>query len=178
MKRNRILSAALGSALLLPVPVWAAEGKAALPQLDASLFPGQLFWLAITFPLLYILLSRLALPVIQRTQDKRRKALKTDLNAAAKANEKAQAMREGYEKAWADARAKAHVTVTEIATTVAKEAEEKQTAQQAVLNKRIADAEAKIAAVRDAALKDAQTAAADLAKAVVTKITDLKAGAA
>ncbi len=173
MKRIRFLSVFAGWALLMPVAVLAEEAKT-LPQLNAGLFPGQLFWLAICFPLLYILMRWLAVPAVQRVQNARQDILRADLDAAAAASEEAKALQELYEKALQDARAKAQVTVNEIIATAMNESAAQQTRQQQQLEKQVEEAEAKIAAMRDAAFKEVQGAAAGLAGTVVEKLTGLK----
>ena len=45
----------------------AAEGAAeaaGMPQLDFSTFPNQMFWLVVTLVIIYLVLSRVALPRI------------------------------------------------------------------------------------------------------------------
>jgi F-type H+-transporting ATPase subunit b len=173
MKKVCILSLLVGSVLSLPLPVLAEEAKT-LPQLDANLYPGQLFWLAICFPLLYVLMHFFVVPRMQRAQANRQNVLKADLDAAEKASEQARAMQTSYEKALAEARAKAHATVNEIAIAAEKEATAQMETQQKDLNKRVAEAESKIDAQREAALKDAKNSAADLAGIIIEKIAGLK----
>ena len=56
-----------------------------LPQLDATMYPEQLFWLAVSFVTLYILMTFIALPGVRNTQEKRHAMLAADLAAAAAA---------------------------------------------------------------------------------------------
>jgi F-type H+-transporting ATPase subunit b len=164
------------SAALYALPLMAAESgdEAGLPQLDTSLFPEQLFWLAISFAVLYVLMAYVALPGVKRTQDKRHHVISSELASASAANEAARAMVAQYEKALADARAKAQATISDMTTQAAKESAAKQATQQQELSKRLQDAEASIRAVRDAALKDIKGAVSDLAQGIVEKVTGLK----
>ena len=152
--------------------------KTGLPQLDPSLYPSQVFWLIISFAVLYLLMSRVALPAVQKTQANRHRVVQTDLDAATKASEQAKAMQATYEKALVDARAQAQVTIGDIAAAAAKESAAQQATKQQELNQRITAAEAKIAAAGQAAMKDVQVAAHDLASVIVEKISGLRAGAA
>lgn len=169
---------AVGAALYA-LPLMAAESgeKTGLPQLDTTLFPEQLFWFAVTFILLYVLMAFVALPGVSRAQNKRQETISSELAAAIAANEAAKMMIAHYEKALADARAKAQATVSAITAQAAKESAEKQAKQQQELAKRLHEAEAKIAAMRDAALKDVKGTATELANAIVEKITGLRAKA-
>jgi F-type H+-transporting ATPase subunit b len=169
-------AAALYTQAFFVAPVLAAEGgeaKPGLPQLDVSLFPAQLFWLAITFSLLYVMMHFVALPGVKRTQGKRRTIIATELAAATAANESAKAMIMQYEKALADARANAQATVSEILAATARDAAVKQAAQHKELARHLHDAEAKIAASRDIAIAEMKTSAVDLAKNIVEKIAGL-----
>jgi len=175
MKASRIYASVLPAigAALYALPLMAAESgeKIGLPQLDTSHFPEQLFWLALSFALLYCLMAFVALPGVKYTQDKRQEIIATELAAATAANDAAKAMIAQYEKALADARAKAQATVNEIAVQTTKESAEKQAVQHKELTQRLHEAEAKIATTRDAALKDVKGAATELANAVIEKIT-------
>lgn len=173
MKRFGFLSVFAGWMLLAPASVWAEEAKT-LPQLEASLYPEQLFWLTLCFPLLYVLMRWLAVPAVQRVQNARHEVLRADLDAAAEASEAAKVLQARYEKALADARAKAQATVNEIVASAMEEAAARQAGQQEALEKRVAEAEEKIAAMRDSAFREVQSAAVDLAGAVVEKLTGLK----
>jgi F-type H+-transporting ATPase subunit b len=174
MTRTKTFGTFIGiSAALYALPVLAEETAAqeGLPQLDPAHFPSQLFWLAVTFALLYVCMQFVALPGVKRTQDKRVATIEGNLKAAQAANEAAKRMMADYEKALTDARAKAQATVSEIAAQAAKESAAKQAVQQQELAKRLAEAEAKIAAARDAAVRDVKSSAADLAAAIIDKVT-------
>jgi F-type H+-transporting ATPase subunit b len=47
-----------------PVETGAEAGGAGMPQLDFSTFPNQIFWLVVTLVVIYLILSRVALPRI------------------------------------------------------------------------------------------------------------------
>ncbi len=175
----RIGLGALAIAVLsaMPLPVLAEGGHGgggSLPQMDATTFPGQLFWLAVCFPLLFLLMRFLAMPRVQRTQDKRRQTLRTDLDAAESANNDARQLREAYEQALAEARSKAQSSLNEMAAEASREEAERREAQQKELAKRVAEAEARISSFREKAMGEAREAAADLANEVVAKLLGLK----
>jgi F-type H+-transporting ATPase subunit b len=163
-------------AALYALPLMAAESgeKSGLPQLDTTLFPEQLFWLAISFAILYVMMAYVALPGVKRTQGTRRQTIAAELAAASAANEAAKAMIAQYEKALADARASAQATVGEITAQAAKESTSKQAKQQQDLHQRLHEAEAKIIAARNAALKEVNAAATELSNAIVEKLTGAK----
>jgi F-type H+-transporting ATPase subunit b len=171
MKRISLGLGACSGLLALAGPVLAEEGgKAPLPQLDAAQFPGLLFWLVITFPLLFALMRFLAVPNVQGAQADRQKILRTDLEAAEADNEQSRALQEAYEKAMAEARVGAQETVSGMLTAAAAEEAKQRSAQQQKLGQRLVEAEGRIAGFRETALKEGRKAAADLAEAIMVKL--------
>jgi F-type H+-transporting ATPase subunit b len=164
------------SAVLYALPLMAAEAgeEAGLPQLDTSLFPAQLFWLAVSFTVLYVLMRFVALPGVKKTQDNRHHVISSELSSASAANEAARSMVAQYERALADARAKAQATVSDITAQAAKDSVARQLTQQQELSKRLSDAEASIRAVRDTALNEIKGSVVELAYGIVEKVTGLK----
>lgn len=162
--------------LLSSLPAWAEEGgdKGGLPQLDTSLFPEQLFWLAVTFATLYVFMAFVALPGVKRAQDKRQSTLATALEIATTANQEAKSTLAHYEKSLADAHAKARVTVNEIRTQTTNESNLRQAEQQKALAKRLHLADANIRTTRDQAIKNIHQDALDLARKIVEKISSVK----
>ena len=85
----------------------AAESSAGMPQLDFSTFPNQIFWLVITLVVIYLVLSRVALPRIAEVLAARQGAITSDIATAEELKQKAANAEEAYEKALAEARAEA-----------------------------------------------------------------------
>ncbi len=83
----------------------AAEGG--MPQLNFHDFAPQLVWLLIAFVVLYLIMSRLAVPAIADTLEKRQAKIQGDLDAAEKASEDTRAAVDAYQKRLADAREEA-----------------------------------------------------------------------
>ena len=92
------------AALLASGTVLAKEGSGGMPQLDYHSFAPQLVWLAIAFLALYLVMSRLAVPAISDTIEKRQGKIQGDLDAAEKANEDTRSLVAAYEKRLADTR--------------------------------------------------------------------------
>src|SRR5690606_13456906 len=89
----------------------AQEHSAGMPQLDISTAPSQLFWLAVTFALLYWLLSRKALPRVTDILEARQGRIAADLDRAAEIRADAEQALERYEQMLQEAHASAAAEV-------------------------------------------------------------------
>jgi F-type H+-transporting ATPase subunit b len=168
--KSRYALYVLGAGALFALPCRAEESSGGLPQLDVTLFPAQLFWLAISFAVLYVLMSHVALPRVAKTQGNRKQIIAKEIDAARVASEAAKAAVAKVDKSLSEARAKAHASITEMMTEVANESMKAQAAKEKELLRRLHSVEAEIAVTRDEALKSVQASAADLAAVVVEKI--------
>jgi F-type H+-transporting ATPase subunit b len=77
-----------------------------MPQLQPNDFAPQLFWLAITFALLYIALSRFALPRIEKVLGQRSTRIGGDLDNARRAQQESEKAMQRYEAEIAAAKTK------------------------------------------------------------------------
>ena len=145
-----------------------------MPQLDLTFFPGQLFWLALTFGALYWLMSRVALPKVQATQDHRKGVVNEDLKVASEANDNAKATLARYERGLAEARTQAQVIIQDISLRAIREATTRQSHHQQDWDKRVQDAEDRINAARDAAVKQVKSLSSDIAATLVDRVLNGK----
>jgi len=160
----------LAAAVLASVPAVAAA-EHGMPQLDISTFAPQLFWLAIWFVILYLLMAKLALPRVSRVMETRRQRREGDLARAAQLKAEAEAASAGYQRALAEARAQAQATIKETSDRLAADATERQRALAAALAEQIAEAERRIAGTKEQALAEVRGIALDVGRSVVEKLT-------
>lgn len=78
-----------------------------MPQLDVTTFPSQLFWLGVSFVVLYLVLSYLAVPKIVRILGIREETIEEKINTASTYREEAESLLNEYETSLAVARAEA-----------------------------------------------------------------------
>ena len=97
-----------------------------MPQLEVSTFVPQLFWLAVTFGVLLLLMWKIGLPRVGGLIDARRKRIDDDLARAAQLKDEAEAALAAYQQTLASARAQAQAAVKETTDRLAAEAAERQ----------------------------------------------------
>jgi F-type H+-transporting ATPase subunit b len=144
--------------------------KQDFPPFQKDTFASQLVWLVLIFALLYLLMSRIALPRIGGIMDARRQAVEGDLAEARRLKDSSDAAIAAYEKALADARGRAQALANETREQYAREADEARKALDATLNARIAESEQAIATRRTAAMANVQDIAVETAAAIVERL--------
>jgi len=155
---------------------YAAE--AAFPPFDPTYFASQLFWLAISFTLLYFILSRFILPRIGGAIEERKDRIADNLDAAAQMKAQADETVEAYEKELADARARAQAVAAEARAEVDKDIAEATREADAELDAKLAESETRIQAARETALSEVRTIASEAAAAAAEHLGGLEVSAA
>ncbi len=148
----------------------APAGHGGFPPFQSQNYPSQVVWLALTFILLYVLMARVALPRIAAILSERSQRIADDLTAAERLKEQSDAASAAYEKALADARARAQAIANTTRARQAAEAGEMQKRLEAQLHERLAAAEQSIGATRSAAMANVRTIAAETAAAIVERL--------
>ncbi|MCT4656078.1 MAG: F0F1 ATP synthase subunit B [Cohaesibacter sp.] len=147
-----------------------AEAGGNFPPFDSSTFGSQLLWLAITFGLLYYLMSKVALPRIANILEVRRDRIASDLGEAERLKKETDEAIASYEQSLGEARQKAH-GIAQTARDEAKAALEAKHAEvEADIAKQLADAEEKISAVKAAAMGEVEGIAQSTTEAILEQI--------
>ncbi len=143
----------------------------AFPPMDTTTYPSQIFWLVVFFGLLYLLMSRVALPRMAAVLERRHKAIEADLSKASALKNETEAAIAAYEKSLADARAGAQAIAADTRARIGGEVEAERAALDKTLAAKIADAESRIAASKSQAVKDVGDVAAETAAEIVAQLT-------
>ena len=151
-----------------------------MPQLDFSTFPSQVFWLAVIFVLLYLLMSKVALPRVSAMIDARKARIEGDLERAAQMKAEAEAVMAAYERSLADARAQAQATLKEAMDRFSAEAGELQRKAAEALAVDTTAAEKRIANAKAEALSGLRAVAIDVARTATRRLAgvDIDEGSA
>jgi F-type H+-transporting ATPase subunit b len=151
----------------------ASEHGRGFPPFDPTTFASQLFWFALTFILLYLLMSRVALPRVGTILEDRRKRVESDLAEAQRFKESSDAAIAAHEKALAEARGRAQTLANETREKAAADAAARRKEVDAKLQARIAEAEKAIATTRTAAMTNVSGIAGEAATAIVERLTGI-----
>ncbi|MTJ83267.1 MAG: F0F1 ATP synthase subunit B' [Telmatospirillum sp.] len=142
-----------------------------MPQFDPTFYTTQLFWLFVTFVVLYLLLSTLAMPKIGAVLEERQRKIDDNLDKAAQLKAEAEQAIALYEKALAESRAQAQTLLREAAEAMARQSEERQKQLNDRLSQQVKAGEARIGAAKDEALGHVRDVAAEAARSITAKLT-------
>jgi F-type H+-transporting ATPase subunit b len=150
-----------------------------MPQIEqlASTYASQIFWLLVTFGILYFGIGKVMVPRIEGTVEARDAQIKGDLAAA----EAARAAADATEEAWraemeaARAAAQAETAGAKVQATAVYEQQMRQADHD--LMERMAHHDVAIANAKADAMANLQTIAADAAQALVAKLSGAPVGA-
>ena len=150
-----------------------------MPQIEqVNTFLSQIFWLVVCFAVLFAVVRTVVVPRVGATIEARRERIEGDLEKAETAKSEAEKIRRQYEAAVADSRAKAQATIRKTQDAFAAEAAKAAQTQGEALAKRVAEAEARIAAARTVAMGNVRAVAADVAGAAAERILGVTVDAA
>jgi F-type H+-transporting ATPase subunit b len=142
-----------------------------MPQLNLAMFPTQLFWLAVCFVALYLLVSFVIVPRVGTILDERGQKIDDNLERAAQLKAEADQAIAVYEKALGEARAKAQETLREKALAIQAEAESRSKSLAEKLAADIKAGEARVLAAREQAIQGVRSLAAEVAGDLAGKLT-------
>ena len=139
-----------------------------MPQLDISAFAPQIIWLIITFLILYILMSKIALPRIGNILEQRQARIDDNLEMAQNLRKESNAHAESYEKTIEEAREQARKTIQETANEMSIESSRRHEELGIRLSNELEVAEDRISEAKVASIKEIH----ELAEGVTSDIME------
>lgn len=158
--------------LAASAPAFAADSG--MPQLDPTWYPSQLFWMVVSFVVLYALVSAFIAPRIGGVLEQRETAINEAIALAEKLKKEANSTRGNFEAASAEARMKAAQIVAEAQAVAAKEAAAAHARLNDEIEKKLAKSEADIKAATTKAMAKLEEAATPLAQEIAEKLVGSK----
>ncbi len=166
-------AAILGSGAALA----ATDGGGGMPQLDASTFPSQVFWLVVIFGVLTWLMATRGVPRVADILETRQDRIAADLDRAAVLRAEAEEAMQRNAAMIAEAQARARTALQAAQEKSAAEAERRERELEASLQHQLKEAEARIQAARAQALGELETVAAEVSRAASGHLLGLDIGA-
>ena len=149
----------------------AAHESGGLPQFEFEYWGGQIVWLLLLFAILYVLIAKVFAPRLRGVMDLRAKTIGDAIDEARKVQAETEAQAAAAEAELAEARSRAHRTAAEAKARIGEDVARRQAAEEARLNERLAEAEARIRAMQEKAMTGVAGIAADTAQAIAEKLT-------
>ena len=153
------------------------DAPPAFPPFETWHMPGQVFWLAVLFTVMYLTMSRWILPKLSDTLEKRSDRIASDLDQAARLNDQATEAQHALEMRVAQARNKARETSDKAREKMEAEMSAEMARVDAEIEKKLDAADKRIAKLRADAMKNVEQIAVDAAEAMTARF-GLKASAA
>ena len=174
--RHKILLL-IATMLISPAISWAASGRnepGGLPQLDLTTWPTQLFWLVVTFVVMYALMSTLVTPRIRTVLENRQQRISNDLQRAREADTQVNEMQADYEASLAAARSEAAEKARDAVNQAKATADKAEAAMTTKLNRKLKTAESKLAKMREDAMLNIDQVTAEITAQTVSHLTGMK----
>ncbi|HVY13567.1 MAG TPA: ATP synthase F0 subunit B [Alphaproteobacteria bacterium] len=164
--------APIGDEAVPAEPAHAEEAEeSGLPQLNPAHWPGQAFWLILSFLIMYGLMRYMALPQVEGTLARRQAALEGDVAEAKRLNEQAKNLSAQLDQRMNEARLGAQEETRKAAEEGAKQIAAALAEQQKKLDERLREAESRIATQKQQALKALDEEAAAVVGSILKQIT-------
>lgn len=145
-------------------------GALGMPQLCAEWIPNQIFWLVVALVVIFLVLSRVALPRIGAVLAERSGTITKDLAAAEELKQKALAAEKAYNEALAKARTEAAKIVAQAKAEIQADLDAAIAKADVQIAEKAAGSEARIAEIRAGALESVTEVAKDTAKEIVAAL--------
>lgn len=151
-----------------------------MPQIAqiGEIYASQLFWLAIFFGAIFVVIGLGMLPKIQSTVDARDARIAADLEAARGARHAADSLEEGYRAEMDKSRAEAARLAAEAKAKATQATEQSVATADAAIGGRLDAAMARIGEARSAALAEIESVAAEATEQLVSRVSGLSIDAA
>ena len=142
--------------------------------LETEFFASQILWLAITFGLLYFVVSRVIAPRIGGILENRRDRIALDIDAAERMRLDADEAQAAYEQELATARERSHKIAQDARDVARIDADAERKTNEAALDAKLGAAQDRIAEIKAQALADVDAIAEETTEAILAELAGLQ----
>ena len=159
-------------------PTSEAAGSGTMPQLDFATFPNQIFWLVVTLVVIYVIMSRIALPRIAGILAERSGTIAGDLAAAHELKQKAVDAEKAYQNALTQARAEAGKIIAATKADIQKDLDAAMARADVQIAAKAAESESRIGEIKAGAMDAVNEVARATASELVAALGGIAVAAA
>ena len=149
--------------------VFAAESEG-MPQLNPEFWISQIFWLTLTFGILYVVLSKLILPKISANLELRKSQIQENIEAAEKQRESSESKLKEYDEIIQKSKLEAKNIFKEAREKVLKDINSKKEILDKQIDKEISNAEKEIETLKKGAAEKINKIAIETSSDLVKKL--------
>ena len=149
--------------------VFAAE-SGGMPQLNPEFWISQIFWLTLTFGILYVVLSKLILPKISSNLELRKSQIQENIEAAEKQRENSESKLKEYDEIIQKSKLEAKNIFKDAREKVLKDINSKKEILDKQIDEEISNAEKEIEALKEGASEKINKIAIETSSDIVKKL--------
>lgn len=149
--------------------------QSGLPQLNIETYSSQIFWLFVSFLVLYVVFANRILPDISDVLERRRETISSDLETAETLREEAETVQKEYEDAIAQAQKEGAELLQDLQKQVRADMDRDLNSFKESSQKQIEEAEANANKEKERIMADVQSHVPELTAQIVEKLTSLDA---
>lgn len=144
-----------------------------MPQLDMSTFASQIFWLLVTFSVLFLIVAQRIVPTIHSILENRRQRLTNDLSQADKLRKEANEARQEYEYMLAKSRKEAGAILAKASQAIADQTAQRNAKLDDTLSRQIAESETRLRKTRQETKEKLEPIAVAVTSDIIKKLLDV-----
>lgn len=149
-------------------------GSAGLPQFDLTTFPSQIFWLFVSFVVLYLFFGKKALPELSSVMENRRNLIESDLRTADEKRREMEKLQAKYEDSISQSTSKANDLLNKAKENAIATTEKSAAEFQKKSEKEVQQISAALEKAKDSARADLNSISAEIVVEVTKKVSGLK----
>ena len=145
-----------------------------MPQLEFATFASQIFWLATTFVILWIIMSRSAIPTIREVLQNRQTRISEDLRKAEKLKEEAESAEADFTSVIVNARSKASTMLSKVRDQADEEAESRNAKLDETFARHARESEHRIEVIKKEAIEQMTPVTIEVTQEILKKLINVK----
>jgi F-type H+-transporting ATPase subunit b len=144
-----------------------------MPQLDFTTFPSQIFWLAVSFLVLWAIMHRIAIPTIRGVLQNRQTRISEDLSKAEKLKEEAESAEADFTSVIVNARSKASATLSNVREEAAKESDKRHQKLDETFARQAKESEHRVEVIKNEAIEQMSPITVEVTQEILKKLINV-----